>query len=118
MPLGASAVPPKVEYALTVEERTIGLVLVQLNDWGTGWPFRLSQPSPVFGYSCQIDVVALRSQGLEDKVLYCDPAVQRLLPQCCPHCIWHLEFESGPFQRGKEGFGVLGGRGRRSHRLG
>ncbi|QGZ65486.1 winged helix-turn-helix transcriptional regulator [Paraburkholderia acidisoli] len=30
-------VPPKVEYALTEEGRTIGPILSQLNEWGTGW---------------------------------------------------------------------------------
>ncbi|KAA1014502.1 winged helix-turn-helix transcriptional regulator [Paraburkholderia panacisoli] len=30
-------VPPKVEYSLTDEGRTIGPILSQLNDWGTGW---------------------------------------------------------------------------------
>ena len=30
-------VPPKVEYALTEEGRTIGPILLQLNEWGAGW---------------------------------------------------------------------------------
>lgn len=30
-------VPPKVEYALTEEGRSIGPILSQLNEWGTGW---------------------------------------------------------------------------------
>lgn len=30
-------VPPKVEYALTEEGRSIGPILAQLNDWGVGW---------------------------------------------------------------------------------
>lgn len=30
-------VPPKVEYALTEEGRTIGPILEQLNEWGAGW---------------------------------------------------------------------------------
>jgi DNA-binding HxlR family transcriptional regulator len=30
-------VPPKVEYALTDEGRTIGPILSQLNEWGMGW---------------------------------------------------------------------------------
>ncbi|MBB3349270.1 helix-turn-helix domain-containing protein [Sphingomonas sp. BK069] len=30
-------VPPKVEYALTEEGRTIGPILLQLGDWGRGW---------------------------------------------------------------------------------
>ena len=30
-------VPPKVEYKLTDEGRSIGPILLQLNDWGTGW---------------------------------------------------------------------------------
>lgn len=30
-------VPPKVEYALTDEGRTIGEILTKLGDWGRGW---------------------------------------------------------------------------------
>lgn len=30
-------VPPKVEYALTDEGRSIGPLLLQLRDWGRGW---------------------------------------------------------------------------------
>lgn len=30
-------VPPKVEYALTDEGRSIGAILHQLGDWGRGW---------------------------------------------------------------------------------
>ncbi|WP_277983297.1 winged helix-turn-helix transcriptional regulator [Sphingomonas faeni] len=30
-------VPPKVEYSLTEEGRTIGPLLLQLRDWGHGW---------------------------------------------------------------------------------
>jgi DNA-binding HxlR family transcriptional regulator len=30
-------VPPKVEYALTDEGRSIGPILLQLCDWGRGW---------------------------------------------------------------------------------
>jgi DNA-binding HxlR family transcriptional regulator len=30
-------VPPKVEYALTDEGRTIGEILNKLGDWGRGW---------------------------------------------------------------------------------
>lgn len=30
-------VPPKVEYALTEEGRSIGPILLQLCDWGRGW---------------------------------------------------------------------------------
>ena len=33
-------VPPKVEYALTDEGRTIGPILLQLNEWGAGWHYR------------------------------------------------------------------------------
>ncbi|MFC7739522.1 winged helix-turn-helix transcriptional regulator [Roseomonas sp. GCM10028921] len=29
--------PPKVEYALTEEGRSIAPILMQLNDWGAGW---------------------------------------------------------------------------------
>jgi DNA-binding HxlR family transcriptional regulator len=32
-----AVVPPKVEYALTDEGRTIGPILLQLNEWGAGW---------------------------------------------------------------------------------
>lgn len=30
-------VPPKVEYSLTEEGRTIGPILLQLREWGHGW---------------------------------------------------------------------------------
>jgi DNA-binding HxlR family transcriptional regulator len=32
-----AVVPPKVEYALTEEGRSIAPILMQMNDWGVGW---------------------------------------------------------------------------------
>jgi DNA-binding HxlR family transcriptional regulator len=46
-------VPPKVEYALSEEGRTIGPLLVQLNTWGEGWLERRGLRKPDGQFSCE-----------------------------------------------------------------